>query len=158
MTDGDRVARDLIITRDSCAPLAARIAAGARLWDLCGQADLALAPLKVLLREQARVSLNAQPGSHTFEGDGMTRAIVTVPKPMFKLIAGTDIPALKLALGASFDHLFEEVTTYKVRQTALTKVASMGASPRELVLSVLVQDEPTPRVALRSAGHGIEQI
>ena len=159
-TPSNRVASDLAVARDPHAPLEDRIAAGARLWSLIEEAERALAPLKTCLRDEARARLGNDPGSIHLEGDGMTRAVVTVPKPSYTVAKGADMPAVKQLLGAAFDALFEEVVTYKVRAATLNagKIASLNPSARDTALSVIVQVDPTPRVAFRSAGDGVEQI
>ena len=156
----DPVAGDLAVARDPRAPLEARIAAGARLWSLINEAEAALAPLKQSLREEARARLGNDPGSIHLDGTGMTRAVVTVPKASFAVAKGTDMPALKQLIGGeAFNALFEEVTTYKVRGVpASGKIASLSPQGASAALSAIVQVDPTPRVAFKSAGEGVESI
>lgn len=158
-TPSNRVALDLSVARDPRAPLEERIAAGARLWNLIEEAEAALAPLKQSLRDEARARLGNDPGSIHLEGDGMTRAVVTVPKPSYTVAKGADMSAVKQLLGAAFDSFFEEVVTYKVRSSTINagKIASLNPTARDTALSVIVQADPTPRVAFKSA-EGVEQI
>lgn len=155
----DQVAGDLAIARDPHARLEDRIAAGARLWNLINEAEGALAPLKEHLRDEARAQLGNDPGSIHLEGSGMTRAVVTVPRPSYSVTKVTDMPALKQLLGAAFDGLFEEVTTYKVRGVpASGKIASLTPEARNAALAAITQADPTPRVAFKAAGEGVEMI
>jgi len=156
----DPVTGDLAIARDPRAPLEARIAAGARLWSLINEAEEALAPLKQSLREEARARLGNDPGSIHLDGTGMTRAVVTVPKASFTVAKGTDMPALKQLIGSeTFSALFEEVTTYKVKGVPNTgKIAHLDSRGVSAALSAIVQVDPTPRVAFKSAGEGVESI
>ena len=157
--DTDRVARDLRVARDSSAPLEDRIAAGARLWNLIEEAEGALAPLKETLRAEARSRLGNTPGSETIEGTGMTRAVVTVPKPAYQVVKGADMNAVRAEIGEqAFSQLFEEVTSYKVRASGLNKVASLRPCQSQAALAVITQVDPTPRVAFKSAGEGIDNI
>jgi hypothetical protein len=155
----DQVTGDLAIARDPRARLEDRIAAGARLWNLINEAESALAPLKMVLRDEARARLGSDPGSIHLEGSGMTRAVVTVPKPSYAVAKGTDMIAVKQLLGAAFDLFFEEITTYKVRGVPNTgKIASLNPEDRNTALSAICQVDPTPRVSFKSAGEGVEQI
>lgn len=156
----DQVTGDLAIARDPRARLEDRIAAGARLWNLINEAEGALAPLKEHLRDEARAQLGNDPGSIHLEGSGMTRAVVTVPRPSYSVTKGTDMPALKQLLGPPvFDALFEEVTTYKVRGVpASGKIASLNPEARNAALAAITQADPTPRVAFKAAGEGVEMI
>ena len=161
MTLPNRVAADLASARDPNAPLEERIAAGARLWNLIEEAEAALSPLKASLREEARARLGNDPGAVHLDGEGMTRAVVTVPRPSYTVAKGTDMPAVKQLLGpAAFEALFEEVVSYKVRASTINagKIASLNPSARDAALSVIVQVDPTPRVAFKSAGDGVEII
>ena len=157
--DADRVARDLQVARDTSAPLEARVAAGARLWDLIEKAGDALAPLKEMLRAEGRARLGNTPGSEVIEGTGMTRAVVTVPKPSYQVAKGADMSAVRAEIGEqAFAQLFEEVTTYKVRASNLNKIASLHPGQSQAALAVITQVDPTPRVAFKSAGEGIDDI
>jgi hypothetical protein len=156
---GDRVAGDLAVARDPLAPLEDRIAAGARLWSLIEEAESALAPLKASLRDEARARLGNDPGSVHIDGTGMTRVVVTVPRPTYSVAKGTDMHAVKQTLGSAFDLFFEEVTTYKVRGVPNTgKIASLNPEARNVALAAITQADPTPRVAFKSAGEGVEII
>jgi hypothetical protein len=155
----ERVAHDLQVVRDPSAPLEARIAAGARLWSLIDEAERSLAPLKETLRAEGRARLGNSPGSEVIEGEGMTRALVTVPKTAYQVAKGTDMSAVRAELGEqAFALLFEEIVTYKVRASNLMKVASLHPTQTQTALSVIAQVEPTPRVAFRSAGEGVDEI
>lgn len=156
----NRVAHDLSVARDPRAPLEERIAAGARLWSLINEAEEALAPLKQSLREEARARLGNDPGSIHLEGEGMTRAVVTVPKTAYAVAKGTDMPALKQLIGNEvFSALFEEITTYKVKGVPNTgKIAHLSSQGVSAALAAISQVDPTPRVAFKSAGEGVEQI
>lgn len=160
MSATDRVTGDLAVARDPRAPLEERIAAGARLWALIENAEAALAPLKEALREEGRSRLGGVPGSTHIDGTGMTRAVVTVPKPSYAVAKGTDMSALKQLIGAeAFAALFEEVLTYKVKAAPnLTKVASLSPQGSNAALAAITQVDPTPRVAFKSAGEGVEAI
>ena len=156
----DRVAGDLALARDPRASLEERIAAGARLWSLIEEAEAALVPLKEDLRAEGRSRLGGAPGSTHLDGTGMTRAVVTVPKPSYAVAKGTDMPALKQLIGGEvFNAIFEEVVTYKVKTAPnLTKVASLSPQGSNAALAAIIQVDPTPRVAFKSAGEGVESI
>lgn len=157
----DRVTGDLAVARDPRASLEERIAAGARLWSLIEEAEAALAPLKEDLRAEGRSRLGGVPGSTHIDGTGMTRAVVTVPKPSYAVAKGTDMAALKQLIGSdAFAALFEEVLTYKVRTTANAGSVVAGLPPpaSSAALAAIAQVDPTPRVAFKSAGEGVEVI
>lgn len=150
----DRATQDLITVKDPSLSLEARVAAGARLWDLIKRAQEALVPLKTDLRNKALESVSF--GSTTFDGEGMTRAVVTVPHPSLQVIKGTNMEALKQVLTPSaFDAIFEQVTTYKVKADAAVRIRKLPNKEQSAVFTVVQEVENKPRVSFQFGGADI---
>jgi len=141
------------MARDESAPMADRIAAGARLWETINRAKEALEPLKTDLRKEATRLLDNMPGVTTIEGTGMSRAVVTVPESKLKVVKGTDIKKLKKALGPTgFNALFEE-GPYQVRSsTAAAYISNAPKAIQSLALAAITEAEGKPRVSFQFGG------
>jgi len=146
---------DLRIARDLRVPLAERIAAGSRLWDLADRAKKSIEVLKKTLRVEARKNLRGATGAVTLEGSGMTRAVVTF-ETFLEVVEGTDYDALRGALGEAFGDLFEKEVRYKLRPGVTERIRSLPPNLQNKVFEVLREVEGTPRVSLQFGGEGIE--
>lgn len=149
------VEKDLETVLDETQSLETRIAAGARLWDISNRAKKAIEPLKETLRVQTK-RLNPRPGATTIEGEGMTRALVTVPEPTLVV---SDYALLKSILGDEiFKELFREHITYTPRPNAADLITHLPPRMQEMVFGVISEVEGTPRVSFQYGGSGISEM
>jgi len=152
------VEKDLVVVQNGSLSLAERIAAGARLWDISNRTKKAMEPLKELLRQQAK-QLLPKPGATTIEGEGMTRALITIPDPALSVSRESDYAVLKNLLGdETFRELFKETTTYQPRAGAKAVIAALPPDLRNKVFEVVQEEEGTPRVSFQYGGSGISEM
>lgn len=140
------------VINDPNAPLPAKIAAAAELWELIDSATKALEPFKTEVR--AAAVAHGQPVV-SFNGTGMSQCKVVLPGPTLRLTDDFNVDAARKALGSSFDNLFE--TKVQLRSVDPTYVASFPPYIALYMASVTTLVPSTPRVSLRSLS-GVEEI
>lgn len=132
------------------APRVEVVEAGTALAAIVTSATDALAEIKASLRDDALAELNGESGSVDFDGLEIGRVTVTVPTPKMGLAKGTDPEVIRRRLGDDFDLYFETKTTYAPRKNAAELVLAMATgADKDLLLTVLEENEQTPRVSFR---------
>jgi hypothetical protein len=149
---------DREVVTDPTRTIEERVAAGARLWDSINTANAALEVLKGDLRKLAVSKGKGEAGTITFEGAGMTRAIVTTPLPNLYLKKGKNPAPLAAKLGANFGRIFRESKTWVVRENAGAIFARLPRKLQEALLDVLGEDSGKPRVTFQYGGAGLSDI
>lgn len=114
-----------------------------------------LEPMKVKLREHARVLVEDSPGTSTIRipGDMGGMVTVTFPAEQLKVAKGADIDGLKEVMGDGFGDFFDTKTTYKPKsKTPWMKMANSFAGTPETMrdlMDAIEIVEPTARVGFK---------
>lgn len=140
------------IINDPNAPLPAKIAAAAVLWELIDSASKALEPFKTEVRAVALVS---RAPVVTLNGDGMSQCKVVFPGPTLKLNDGVTEEGERAVLGELFPALYE--VRLQLRNNNPDFVASFPPNVSKHIATVTTLIPSTPRVSLRSLS-GVEEI
>lgn len=140
------------VINDPNAPLPAKIAAAAVLWELIDSATKALEPFKAEVRVAAQASRGPVV---TFNGDGMSQCKVVLPGPTLRLTEDFNEDAARKALGPFYDSLFE--TKVQLRNPDPTHIASFPPNVTSYIATVTTLVPSTPRVSLRSLS-GVEEV
>jgi hypothetical protein len=120
----------------------------------------ALEPLKVKLRELARIELSVSgtkviihgygsgdaEGDDAEEGPARGKVVVTFPSPAPRVSKTTDIPALRAHMGHAFERYFESKTTYKPKRDLADLVRGQAQADVDSVMGAIDYTDPTPRV------------
>ena len=140
------------VINDPNAPLPAKIAAAAILWDLIDRATKVLEPFKAEVRAvavatgQPVVSLN---------GTGMSQCKVVLPGPTLRLTDEFNVDAARKAVGGFYDNLFD--TKVQLHNPDPSYVATFPTNVVVYINNVTTLVPSTPRVSLRSLS-GVEEI
>lgn len=140
------------VINDPDAPLPAKIAAAAELWELIDSATKALEPFKAEVRAAAVAT--GQPVV-SFNGTGMTQCKVVLPGPTLRLNDNFVEEAARKALGSFFDNLFEVRAHLGV--TDPTYVATFPPNVTTYMAKITTLVPSTPRVSLRALS-GVEEV
>jgi hypothetical protein len=140
------------VINDPNAPLPAKIAAAAVLWELIDAATKALEPFKTEVRAAAVAT--GQPVV-SFNGTGMSQCKVVLPGPTLRLTDDFDPDEARKAVGFFFDNLFE--TRINLRNTDPAYTATFPPNITNYIAKVTTLIPSTPRVSLRSLS-GVEEI
>jgi len=130
-------------------PVEDQVEIGAALWAVTERATQAMEQAKKDIRDEAVEQLGG-PGTHTFNGNGTTQALVTIPNPSLKLQKDADVELLQKILGGDFDRYFDTKTTYSPRKEFNERRASDKDGTHTAMLDKYVDVMPnTPRVTFR---------
>lgn len=140
------------VINDPNAPLPAKIAAAAVLWELIDAATKALEPFKTEVRAAA-VAMGQPVVS--FNGHGMSQCKVVLPGPTLRLTDDFNVDAARKGVGLFFDNLFE--TKVQLRNNDPAYIATFPPNVTNYMASVTSLVPSTPRVSLRSLS-GVEEI
>lgn len=139
--------RCLSLLRDSTAPLALRVEAGAKIWSLMEGLKDSLESFKLQLRAEARSKIQTGVGQISFEGAGFTSAQVTITPPLVR-VQGLNLKEAQEVLGPDFDRIFKVTVT--TRPDASPVLDTLGDKERRYVSGVVTLEDSTPRVSFKS--------
>jgi hypothetical protein len=134
------------------APVAAKIAAAAALWDAIERAEEALKPFKDTMRTLAVAE--GKP-SVTFNGEGLSQCKVVVPGPSLRLNDGITVEAARADLGPLFDLVYEVKLNLRSQSPAVVSTYPAAAQVHLATVTSIVPS--TPRVSLKVL-PGVEEI
>lgn len=121
------------------------------LWRMVNEAQEVLDGIKDHhLRPVAVKRAGGQPGQEILSGTGTAECQVNIPEPSYRIKKGSDLEALRQALGPRFEEFFQENLNVQPRREAGNLVAQLTDDDlRSLLLNSLVEFIGTPRVTLR---------
>ncbi len=140
------------VINDPNAPLPAKIAAAAVLWELIELATKALEPFKNEVRAVAVAT--GQPVV-TLNGNGMSQCKVVLPGPSLRLNDGVTEEGELTALGDLFPVIYE--TKLTLRNASPAFIAPFPPNIINHIATVTTLVPSTPRVSLRSLS-GVEEV
>lgn len=140
------------VINDPNAPLPAKIAAAAVLWELIDAATKALEPFKTEVR--AAAGAMGQPVV-SFNGTGMSQCKVVLPGPTLRLTEEFNEETARRILGGHFDSLFE--TKVQLRNNDPAYIATFPPNVTNYIANVTTLTPSTPRVSLRSLS-GVDEV
>lgn len=123
-----------------------QVALGQKLWALSRKATIALEPLKASIRNEALRRQKETPETIHFEASDGSRCRVSIPTPTLEVRKDTDIQALKVLLGDSFDSLFETKTVYKPREDFKEQIKEFNPAVQQAILGFVDVVPSTPKV------------
>lgn len=134
--------------RDPTLPLPQRVRAAAQVWAAVALAQAAVEPFKEVLRQEARRLLGGHPGNAVVEGEGLSRALVTVPAMAVQL---KDPPSLEQAqreLGDDFSLVYR--VELKLVPRTPDELESLPPGARNHLMDRVSIAEGKPRVSFSS--------
>lgn len=146
------IAQETAVLTDPNAPLPAKIAAAAILWELIDECQKALEPFK---QEVRAVALADGRTTVTLDGEGMSQCKVVVPGPSLRLQEGVTEASERAALGELFGTAYE--VKLALRNTSPAFAATLPPAVQTHLATVTTLVANTPRVSLRTL-PGVEQV
>jgi len=137
---------------DPSAPMPAKIAAAAILWETIEQCEKVLETFK---RDVRAVAVATGRPTVTLDGAGLSQCKVVVPGPSLRLREGLSVEGQRAALGELFDLVYE--VKLNLRSTSPTAVATYPASVQAHLATVASLVPNTPRVSLKTL-TGVEEV
>jgi hypothetical protein len=141
-------ASQLAAQAPASAPTEEIVNLGHALTSLVKQANEALGPLKVRLRELALTDSQGKPGPYYYPGEDGKRCVVVIPKQTVSVRNDADMAAVQDDLGARFSAYFDTKTTYTARKDFHNTVSSNPTEAAKVLPLIDIKDS-TPRVSFR---------